>query len=286
MSPFKEMMLAESKTPNAKLAELLQTRYRDFDNILVVEGPDDKIFYHDYCSEKFKNQSFRFFTCDGKKGVIDLKNAIDKYSEKLKPIFYFICDKDFDDFLNKKVTGITYTTYYSIESHLADEAFIRYILRKYSGFELSDSDFSMFFDNLNSKLKSSIEELKEISCLMLETRSRNIDAKFDKTSIFDFIKIKKSSIVKENICQENISQKWEAPEVKDIKDHMRWLSSLESTDYKIWIRGKYLIQLLKKCFELAFEETLFAKGSKCSKHLGKEGLQITKLAIPRLEYLN
>lgn len=286
MNSFKEMMLTESQTPNAKLAEFLQTRYADFDNILAVEGPDDKIFYHDYCSEKFSNQSFNFFTCDGKKGVIDLKNAIEKYSENLKPIFYFICDKDFDDFLNKKVNGITYTTYYSIESHLADEIFIKYIIKKYSGLDLSNSDLEMFFENLNIKLTSSVEKLKEICCLMLETRSRNIDAKFDKTSIFDFIKINKTSIIKENICTQTISKKWEAPEVESIDNHMRWLDSLNNLDYRIWIRGKYLIQLLKKCFELSFEETLFSKSSKCSKHLGKEGLQITKLAIPRLEYLN
>lgn len=180
---YSEMMKEEGQSPDAKLTELLQTDYKRFNKIIAVEGPDDTLFYHDY----LRNESDSFFICDGKKGVLSLSVTTREYNPELFEKIIFICDKDFDDYLKKLQNDIRYTKYYSIESYLCLSQFASYILNKYCTTQISRDLRNKFIQNFDSLFLEASKELIEICSLMLEVRSKKLDAKFDNTSINDFI---------------------------------------------------------------------------------------------------
>lgn len=274
---YSEMMKEEGQSPHSKLTELLQTDYKRFNKIIAVEGPDDTLFYHDY----LKSESDSFFICDGKNGVIGLSAATKEYNPELFEKIIFICDKDFDDYLNKLQNDIKYTKYYSIESYLCLSQFASYILNKYCTTQISRDLKDEFIKNFDSIFIEASKELLEICSLMLEVKSKKLDAKFDNTSINDFID---ENFKKKDINFDFLEKKWEVKNLQEI-DYSKWIEIIKDHDFKLWIRGKYLIQLAKKIFDFCYKKLLNKKTCDISNKYGKEGFNIIKLAIPEILYL-
>lgn len=274
---YSEMMKEEGQSPHAKLTELLQTDYKRCNKIIAVEGPDDTLFYHDY----LKSESDSFFICDGKKGVLGLSVAAREYDLELFEKIVFICDKDFDDYLKKLQDEIKYTKFYSIESYLCLSQFASYILNKYCTTQISLDQKNKFIQNFESLFLDASKELIEICSLMLEVKNKNFDAKFDNTSINDFID---ENFKKKDINLDFLENKWEIKNLQEL-DYSKWIEIIKDHDFKLWIRGKYLIQLAKKIFDFFYKKILNKKTCEISNKYGKEGFNIIKLAIPEILYL-
>lgn len=277
---YSQMLKNESETENSKVTEFLQTEYKKFESIIAIEGPDDEVFYYDYFAD-YKNKLF--FKCNGKKGVLNLSEGIKKYSTEIYNKITFLCDKDYDDYLEKMIDGIKYTNHYSIESYLCLDQFATYILNKYSRLQISQEEEDKFISDVNENLSKATSNLKEICALMIETRHRKIDANFDNTSINDFLD---SNFNKLEIDRDFLERKWEIKGLKDIDNHMRWSSNLDENDFKSWVRGKYMLQLMKKIFEKSYKKIFIKKNCDILNFYGKDGFNIIKLCLPKLDYIN
>ena len=284
---WSENLLDELNSENSKLVELLQVKYSDYDCIVAVEGKDDVIFYHDFLEAKI-GDNFLSFICDNKDGVINLKSACDNYNWPLKPKFLYLCDKDYDYYLDKLVNGIHYTENYSIESDVTSKKFISYALRK----EITPKPTSVVINSMLEKYELQVqrlsEHLKKLSCIMIEIRSRDIHPEFDKLSVMDFFIFEKKTIKERNIDYTSILSSWGLDEEKFsiIEQSSRWEKFIASNDYTKWVRGKYLLQISKKCFELILKSEYPKHHANCINYLGKDGFKVVKLALDKIDTLH
>lgn len=287
MSDYAQMMVAQISSSNSKLTEYLQTPYREFKHTVAIEGVDDKSFYYDYLKD-ILDDDFYAFDCDGKKGVIDFKSSFLKYfANKPMPIAFFICDKDFDDILEKKIDGLTYTDLYSIESYLSEEYFIKYIFKKEHASIATKSKTDLFLAEFKRLLENSSESFADFAKIMIEIKSRDLDARFDETPISDFIEIK-NQVTSKEIDIDLLLSKWrvEKEHHAGIKNnYKKWSEKLNKNEYKKWIRGKYIKQIYKKCFEYSFKKTFPQTKDLCLNYFGKDGIKIMKLCKSNLEFL-
>lgn len=287
MINYAQMMVAQISSNNSKLTEYLQTPYREFKHTVAIEGVDDNLFYHDYLKDILGDDVY-VFDCDGKKGVINFKSSFLKYfANKQMPIAFFICDKDFDDILERKIEGLIYTDLYSIESYLSEDYFIKYIFKKEHASIATKLKTDLLLTEFTRLLERSSENFVEFAKIMIEVKSRDLDAKFDETPISDFIDIN-NEVTTKKIDIDLLLSKWgiEKKHHAEIKNNYKeWSRKLNIKDYKKWIRGKYIKQISKKCFEQSFKTTFPQKKNLCLNYFGKDGIKIMKLCKSNFDFL-
>lgn len=87
--------------------------------VFLVEGKDDFIFYSSFFKQYFKNHTSETIQCGGKKAVLNrLTEKATLFHQTQIPLFFI--DKDFDDYLEKKITddALFITDGYSFENYL------------------------------------------------------------------------------------------------------------------------------------------------------------------------
>lgn len=282
-----DILLREQNTENSQLMQLLQMDYSSFDCIVAVEGPDDILFYSDFLEECIGENFFAFY-CDNKSAVVNMKVACDGYNWSNKPVIVYICDKDFDDYLNKKIDGIIYTDHYSIETELVKKEFIKYIIKKEVYPRPTIAKINSIVNKYEEKLKDLCIHLKDASCLMIEARYRGMHPNFDEYNVTTFFSINKNSIKVKNINLRDVASAWIADEDIDtfILDSQNWRNALTDEHYLDWVRGKYILQIAKKCLSSALSDHFPDAAIRCSNYLGREAFKFAKTALKELPNLS
>jgi len=98
--------------------------------ILVFEGDDDKVVYGRWIMRVRPELRYEVFLCDGKKGVAQLKEMLDKDLGNLANEVYYFIDRDFDDFGGIANDNNVYMTpSYSFENFVVSREVVGSILR-------------------------------------------------------------------------------------------------------------------------------------------------------------
>lgn len=281
---FASELLQELSSENAKLTELLQTKYADFDFILAVEGEDDVMFYHDYVDDYLPGETL-IIPCGNKAGVISLKAAANSYAWAAKPNIKYVCDKDFDDVLDLKEPGVIYSDLYSIESYLTLGNFAVYIARKEGGVAFTAATRTEFLKCYEGEMAACGQNLKFVAAAMIEIRSTGAHPTFDKTSIADFFTMGCDGLTPKKVKVAELLGAWECEAAVDEERIKERAAALSDDSYRTWIRGKYLLQIAKKIFDRACQKVLGHTIAACSHYFGRGGMKYVKLAIPNLEFL-
>lgn len=98
--------------------------------VFAFEGDDDKAAYSQWVRRIRHDLSYEPFVCDGKSGVFDLFDIVERDRGKLKEGIFFFVDRDFDDLRGRTPDpSIFMTDQYSIENYLVTEATLDELLK-------------------------------------------------------------------------------------------------------------------------------------------------------------
>ncbi|QND38217.1 DUF4435 domain-containing protein [Rhizobium leguminosarum bv. viciae] len=277
-------LLNEQNTEASKLTEILQSNYADFDYIVAVEGSDDVEFYNDFL-EDLLGKNFLPFPCDNKIGVENLKRACSSYQWEAEPKIFYICDQDFDGYLDKLEHGIYYTDHYSIESEISKATVVEYVIRRGVTPRPSSKQLAAITAKFESELARCAINLKPLACLMIEARSRNLHPDFDQHAFNDFFHVHNDSITVRPIDTAALLASWNIDDVNFPATSQRWSGVLADVDFKNWTRGKYLLQIAKKCLELSLKPQFPGASKKCAAQMGRDAFRFIKLAVTEIPSL-
>jgi hypothetical protein len=279
-----EELLNEQNTEASKLTEVLQSNYADFDYIVAVEGIDDVEFYNDFL-EELLGKNFMPFPCENKIGVENLKKACSSYPWEMEPKIFYICDRDFDEYLENLRNGIYYTDHYSIESEISKTAVVEYVIRRSINPRPSSKQLAAITAKFESELARCAIELKPLACLMIEARSRNLHPDFDQHSFNDFFHVNANGITARPIDITGLLASWNIDDVDFHPNSQRWSHVLTDADFRNWTRGKYLLQIAKKCLELSLKPQFPEASKKCAAQMGRDTFRFIKIAITEIPSL-
>jgi hypothetical protein len=194
MDDFVDILTQEQNNPNGLLLEILESGYEEWDYLFAVEGKDDQSFYFDFIKMALPNKNCQFLDCGGKGALLAFKKAVDVYPWSDPPIFKFLCDKDFDDYISDKVDGVWYTDRYSIESYLVDRAFIEYNIAKRSMKPISMRDRECFLDEYQKTFERLTYHVRSYCALMCEIRANGEHPLFDDFGIDNLFDLSNQSL--------------------------------------------------------------------------------------------
>jgi hypothetical protein len=98
--------------------------------VLAFEGDDDKSAYNHWLRRVRSELAYEPFPCDGKTGVFDLQDAVDRDLGDLRRGVYFFVDRDFDDLRDRAADDRVFMTdRYSIENYLVTESVLIELLK-------------------------------------------------------------------------------------------------------------------------------------------------------------
>ncbi|MBZ7998552.1 DUF4435 domain-containing protein [Campylobacter canadensis] len=242
------------KNKNVIFQEIIANKSK-VDIFVLLEGDDDIKYYSqiinnmliDYNSGDTKN--IRYYICKGKKDVLSLVEKIQKSTglDLNKRIMSFV-DRDFDYELNLEHTYITES--YSIEnyyfSNQAINKTVKYLLK------IDDSEFdSKRIKNMVGKIikerDKALEDIVFINAVYCLQMSKSLpsDPKPNLSKVKEYSQITK---IKQDEIKDYIENYVDISndEINLLIEHMK-----KNLVYEI--RGKYILSLMKKKYEVFFD---------------------------------
>lgn len=126
------LMVSGRKSPAVLKIRLLDLRATDSSCVVIAfEGDDDKAVFGQWIRRLRPDLEYEPFPCDGKQGVFDLQDILDRDLGDLKRgIFYFI-DRDFDDLRDRTDDPRVFMTdRYSIENYIVNGEVLTELLKE------------------------------------------------------------------------------------------------------------------------------------------------------------
>lgn len=251
MMDFAEILIDEQSNPNALLLEVLTIGYSEWDFIVAVEGRDDQAFYYDYMLKYLDTKNLYFLDCKGKSSLITFKKIADQYEWTDRPKILYLCDKDYDDFLEMKVDGIWYTSLYSIENYVVEDRFIEWILSKYSLGSISLRDRDMIISAYRSRKEDCRKAILPVAALMCEIRALGEHPDFDQFGIEEIFSVEDEALPTRGKKASRLIKKLgvqKRPQYKQVRERAKIFAANE---FQVWARGKLALQVARKCYHLA-----------------------------------
>jgi len=253
MSDYADFLVSEQSNPMAALLEILVSDYVEYDLVAALEGPDDKVFYFDFMRAYLPGKSILYLPCGGKSAVLGLKDLVEQYEWAFKPVISYMCDKDFDDYLECMLDGIYYTPFYSIESYFVTDRYADYVLEKHSRGILSPSQRETIRCEYNNIMRNLIKQVRPIAALMIELRSFGLHPDFDELSVSDLFDLSTTPPKKRADRLDRIRHCWCGDAVISLTRLRATARRLRLDDYCLWLRGKLGLQLARVAFRLALK---------------------------------
>ncbi|GGK49426.1 DUF4435 domain-containing protein [Salinarimonas ramus] len=245
---FEQMLMKEQSNPNAGFVQLLLSDYDEKSVCIFVEGKDDPAFYFDFFSAWFPESSILFFPCGGRRGVIGVKSALAAYSLSVQPkAIYYLRDRDFDDVLGRRCEAEVYRTdYYSVESYFANGTFFSYLLRRFSAPAPNLNYLRSIEKQINDTLVKVSKVMLGPMALLAILRSKGVDFNFDKLKIDQIIDLSTANFR----MQKRSMKMMMALELGNVSYSLKELMGvsrvMRKMDFKQWVRGKILSQVMRR----------------------------------------
>ncbi|MBS1063658.1 DUF4435 domain-containing protein [Gluconobacter wancherniae] len=255
MSDYADELIAEQDNTNALLLEILVSGYEEWDYLFAVEGVVDKKFYYDFIHASLADFEIQLLDCGGKPKLLEFKKAIDDYPWVNPPKFRFICDKDFDDYLQIDHPGVWKTQWYSIESYLTQPEYIEYNVAKLATGKLPPAKRREFVDRYRENFLIMAKAVRPYCAFICEVRANKEHPQFDTFGIDALFHLaepnapRKAGILKDAVKTLQVN--------KPVKysDILGRAKSFNISEMWKWLRGKLALQIARKSYELALYAT-------------------------------
>lgn len=284
---YVDLLSSEQRNPNALLLQLLESEYVQWDYIIAVEGPDDRVFYYDFIQSYLDKPHAPFIDCGGKDSLLAFKRAVDEYRWHVRPSFLFLCDKDFDDYLGRYSEEVFYVEYYSIESFFISRSYVEYIVGKYSNAAISQAEKLAFVDLVNSRFIAMISVARMLCALMCEIRARNLHPDFDLIDLSFMFELNRAEPIRRAGLLRRAKERLQLNVDIPILDILRRSSNFPLVDFQRWLRGKLGLQILRKCYDIAWRDVdsnLHGRLPK-SNHFSRDVFGVAKAFTPEIPLL-
>ena len=288
VNDFAELLAEEQKNPNAILLEILGADYEAWQGVVAVEGPDDKVFYHDFVAEILAGQNIEIFDCGGKDRLLSFKEAVEEYHWKTRPNFFYLCDQDFDHLLGITHGGVFKTEAYSIESFFSGPEFVEYVIQKYSLKPLGVKEKRDFLNRFRDSFTSTIQVLRLVSAAMCEVRATGDHPQFDRFGLDKIFNLTALRITRKTRMLDNFRNELELSHTPDLITICSRAKTFDLEDYKHWLRGKLALQATRKVYEICRSNSPGQLKDKLPKsnYFGAEAFNVSKLFLAELHGLN
>lgn len=248
---FVRLLTEEQGNPNALLLQILGDAYEDWDLIVAVEGPGDRCFYFDFVCDVLNDTKPQFFECGGKGRLLKFREAFDGYKWRRKPVIFYLCDKDFDDYLEIDYGNIFRTSHYSIESFFLGESFAGYVIDKYSSRSLTLKERGKFLEEFRSRFVSAIPVLRVVCAAMCEIRYHGEHPKFDGFGIDKIFDFTRREMKRRGGMISEMRNVLKVDSLTSYHNIMRRTKTFDPENFQGWMRGKLGLQVTKKVYELS-----------------------------------
>lgn len=251
MSDYVQYLINEQNNANGILLEVLTSGYEDFDYIVALEGKDDKAFYYDYLVNYLDTQKIFILDCGGKPPLLGFKKTSDAYNWASRPSILFLCDRDFDEYLGLMEAGVFYTEGYSIESYLATEDYVKYVISKHSTVQLTQNELTEFMGKYTNTFYQLAYNVIFYNAYMCSIRETGEHPMFDDFGIDHLFCLNNGECTPRANRQTRSSQIWNLTTRPSVSCIRKWGRMFFKHSPFKWLRGKLAVQLAKKSYEIA-----------------------------------
>ena len=285
---YAQFLTEEQRNPNAILLEILGDDYESWRAVVAVEGPDDKVFYHDFIADIASSRNVEIFDCGGKDKLLTFKEAVESYEWRSRPNFFFLCDKDFDDVLGITHAGVFKTNVYSIESYFCGPDFVEYVVQKYSTKPLGVKEKRDFLEEFCDRFLAALRVLRLVSAAMCEVRATGTHPKFDNFGLDKIFDLAHGSMSRKTKILEHFRNECELRDLPEVSDICLRAKSFSMDEYRNWLRGKLGLQVTRKIYEICRSSSPEELRGKLpmSNHFGVEALKVSKLFLKEVPGLS
>ena len=245
---FVEQLIFEQRNANGLLLDILTSDYSSSDYIVAVEGVDDYEFFFDYLSEYLKGNSFRILICGNKDAVLGLRKVVDTYAWVERPKFAYLCDKDFDDFLEKTEEGIWYTPGYSIENFMLCSDYVRYVVQKFDPRAKKTEELDLIQTHFENEFNEICYSLVPFLSYLCEIRALGLHPAFDEFGIDKLFNLRDGMKRLGNRMRRSKAV-WGLSQTPSFACILRRTRTMRGADQSVWLRGKLGLQIAKKSYE-------------------------------------
>lgn len=189
---YKQMLIDSQKSGVSALLEFV-LQYHNFDNVVAgfVEGQDFSYYRSRVTENVDANYEVLFYPCNGRSEVELVKKMIDSnlnLKSNVKTLYF--CDNDYG--IKKKIAGIYYTDYYSVENFYTTKDFIIKILNNIFNISKYNPDYDicikLYEEKYNIYNKQAIKINAYCYCIRNKEKIENITERteFNKIKFRDF----------------------------------------------------------------------------------------------------
>ncbi|MBM7407584.1 MULTISPECIES: hypothetical protein [Sphingomonas] len=259
MTDYVEDLLAEQSNTNGLLLEILTSGYEEWDYLIAIEGVADRAFYYDFLKSALGGPEIRLLDCGGKPCLLKFKKAVEEYSWVNPPLFRYLCDKDFDDYLGFVHPGVWKTEWYSIESYLVNPDFVEYNVAKFSTGQLTPGHRRAFVDRYWQLFRSMAKDIRPYCAFMCEIRSNGEHPQFDDVGIDKLFDLTNRESPRRTGVLETAVKTLKITKPISRVDLLKRARSFKPEEMLRWLRGKLALQIARKCYERAVRATPLAQ---------------------------
>lgn len=248
-----ELAKKREESPNAPYM-LFVTRYRPDakTNHVFVESNDDVGFYS-LCIERAGSYKTDFVPCNGKGGVLRVRERLSANAYDHDRIHYII-DSDHDRFLGKSVRGpdIFVTDFYSVESYLYCPGLFAAIFRQFASVEADDpvlGEAEALFESLDLQFSEYMAE-PMATAIVLRRIGGPDSLHFDKVELHRSVRIVDLKLEpQQETLSSQVVSRWNGKLTGSVTGRIRRLAtSLAKRDPRLWVRGKFHSYWFVRCF--------------------------------------
>jgi hypothetical protein len=231
-----------------KLSQFI--RNKNVGAILVVEGKEDSQLYTYAFNTIVPNAKERIIICNGKVGVLKLRDFFESSFSRDKKTMFFI-DKDHDDFvgLDYSKDGTYITDYYSIEWDVCTEQVLVALIGRH--YTLSQND--PIRDIVNNKFQDLIQSWREhtkpiMQAVVVARRNGENNFDLDKIPLSSICRLKAGVFVPTDSDAKSLLSNAGCSSCPKSEELSQCATEFSSMDERLYIRGKLMLEFCCEFF--------------------------------------
>ncbi|WP_446325476.1 DUF4435 domain-containing protein [Blastomonas sp. CACIA14H2] len=251
MDDFVDQLKAETHNAQALLLEILTSGYEEWDYIFATEGNTDRSFYFDFINSALEGKTFYIMDCGGKYSLLQFKKVVDIYPWVNSPKFRYLCDKDFDDYLQLSHEGVWKTNFYSIESYFAQKGYIGYSINKYAKKQMTKIQLESLLSEYDRIFQSMALGAKVVCAAFCKIRENGEHPRFDDFGIDQLFDFSNGSFKRRKNLIKRLNDLFQLKTKLSTGDVLSKARLFDSNNALLWLRGKLAFQIARKSFSIA-----------------------------------